>query len=227
MIKKRNHRKLGKERLNALSEGVYAVVMTLMLLSIIDDVTRPEFNIDHLTENLRDLWPKFVAFFISFFVVSSLWIADNVALDDVTHVDVRYLWLKIVNLLAVILLGFSATLLGEHPDHWLVEVIYGLNMIMLYLWAWLSVRYALKNGLMERRNDNENLLIGIRMRVLTAVAGYGLATCLSIWNPLFSFKLFMLIAFVFSAVTLFSSFEWAPPTEEDDHPASRARMTHR
>lgn len=154
-------------------------------------------------------------------MVSALWIADNVLLDDVTHVDVRYLWLKIVNLLAVTLLGFSATLLGEHPDHWLVEVIYGLNMIMLYLWAWLSVRYALRNGLMERRSDNENLLIGIRMRVWTAVAGYGLAACLSIWNPLLSFNLFMLIAFAFSAHTLFSSFEWAPPTEGDDHLASR------
>lgn len=214
--KNRNHRKLGKERLNALSEGVYAVVMTLMLLSVIDDVTRPEFDIHHLIESLRDLWPKFVAFFISFFVVGALWIGDNVLLDDLTHVDVRYLWLKMFNLLAVTLLGFSATLLGEHPDHWLVEVIYGLNMIALYMWTWLSLRYALRNGLMERRLDNENLLIGIKFRVWTAVAVYGMATCLSIWSPLLSFNMFMLIAFIFSAATLFSSFEWAPATEEEN-----------
>ena len=104
MKKNRSHRRLGKERLNALSEGVYAVVMTLMLLSVIDDVTAPNFDINHLVENLRELWPKFLAFFISFFVVGALWIGDNVLLDDVTHVDVRYLWLKMGNLLAVTLL---------------------------------------------------------------------------------------------------------------------------
>lgn len=213
--KNRNHRKLGKERLNALSEGVYAVVMTLMLLSVIDDVTRPGFDIHHLVENLRDLWPKFVAFFISFFVVGAIWIGDNVLLDDVTHVDVRYLWIKMSNLLAVTLLGFSATLLGEHPDHWLVEMIYGLNMSFLYLGIWLSVRYALRNGLMERRQDNENLLRGIRLRVLIAVSGYGLATILSFWNPLYSFRLFMLIPFIFSVASLFSSYEWLPATEEE------------
>ena len=214
--KKRNHRKLGKERLNALSEGVYAVVMTLMLLSVIEDVTASGVNINELPAILRELWPKFMAFFISFFVVGALWIGDNVLLDDVTHVDVRYLWIKMGNLLAVTLLGFSATLLGEHPDHWLVEVIYGLNMSVLYLCTWLSVRYALRNGLMERREDNENLLKGIRLRVVTAVTGYMLATIPSFWDPMYSFRLFMLIAIIFSLATLFSSFEWAPSVEEEE-----------
>ena len=216
MKKNRSHRRLGKERLNALSEGVYAVVMTLMLLSVIDDVTAPNFDINHLVENLRELWPKFLAFFISFFVVGALWIGDNVLLDDVTHVDVRYLWLKMGNLLAVTLLGFSATLLGEHPRHWLVETIYGLNMASLYFGSWLTVRYALRNGLMERRIDNENLLRGIRLRVWIAMGLYGLGALLSIWNPLYSFTLFMLIAVALSASTLISSYEWAPATQDDD-----------
>lgn len=213
--KKRNHRKLGKERLNALSEGVYAVVMTLMLLSVIEDVTAQGVNIRDLPGILVDLWPKFMAFFISFFVVGALWIADNVLLDDVTHVDVRYLWLKMGHLLAVTLLGFSATLLGEHPDHWLVEIIYGLNMCAMYLNIWLSVRYALRNGLMERRQDNENLLKAIRLRVMVAVTGYAIATMVSFWNPRYGFNLFMLLATFFSVTMLFSSYEWAPPAEEE------------
>ncbi len=212
----RQRRKLGKERLNALTEGVFAVVMTLMLLSVIDDIAGPGLDINHLPEILRDLWPKFAAFFISFFVAGSLWISDNVLLHDVTHVDVRYLYLKVGNLLAVTLLGFSATLLGEHREHWLVEVIYGLNMIVLYLGIWLSVRYALRNGLMERRPDNENLLRSIRRRVLIAVVGLSVATLLSIWNPLYSFRLFMLMAVVFSISSLLFSYEWAPSTEEGD-----------
>ncbi len=215
-MKHRQRRELGKERLNALTEGVYAVVMTLMLLSVIDDISAPGIDITHLPEIIRDLWPKFAAFFISFFVAGSLWIGDNVILDDVTHVDVRFLYLKVGTLLAVTLLGFSATLLGEHRENWLVEVIYGLNMIVLYLGTWLSVRYAIRNGLMERRADNENLLRSIRRRVLNAVSGCTIAMTLSIWNPIYSFRLFMLMALFFSVSSLFSSYEWAVSTDEDD-----------
>lgn len=210
----RQRRKLGKERLNALTEGVYAVVMTLMLLSVIDDIAEPGIDISHLPEIIRDLWPKFVAFFISFFVAGSLWIGDNVLLDDITHVDVRFLYLKLGNLLAVTLLGFSATLLGEHRESWLVEVIYGLNMIAMYLGTWLSVHYALHNGLMERRPDNVNLLDSIRRRVLIAVFGLTVATLLSFWNPLYSFRLFMLLAVSFSISSLLFSYEWATINEE-------------
>lgn len=212
----RQRRKLGKERLNALTEGVYAVVMTLMLLSIIDEIVDPGIDMNHLPEIIGGLWPKFVAFLISFFVAGSLWIGDNVLLDDVTHVDVRYLYIKVGNLLAVTLLGFSATLLGEHRENWLVEVIYGLNMIAMYLGIWLSVHYALRNGLMERRPDNENLLHGIRRRVLVAVFGFTVATLLAFWNPLYSFRLFMLMAFLFSISSLFFSFEWATLRESDE-----------
>ena len=215
-MKHRQRRELGKERLNALTEGVYAVVMTLMLLSVIDDISAPGIDITHLPEIIRDLWPKFAAFFISFFVAGSLWISDNVMLDDVTHVDVRFLYLKVGTLLAVTLLGFSATLLGEHRENWLVEVIYGLNMIVLYLGTWLSVRYAIRNGLMERRADNENLLRSIRRRVLIAVSGFTIAMTLSIWNPIYSFRLFMLMALFFSVSSLFSSYEWAVSTDEND-----------
>jgi uncharacterized membrane protein len=215
-MKHKTRRKLGKERLNALTEGVYAVVMTLMLLSVIEDIEAPGIDINHLPEILRELWPKFAAFFISFFVAGSLWIGDNVILDDVTHVDVRFLYLKMGNLLAVTLLGFSATLLGEHPQHWLVEVLYGLNMIVMYLGVWLSVRYALRNGLMERRQDNENLLQGIRRRMLIAAFGFTAATLLAFLNPLYSFRLFIVLGLFFSISSMFSSYEWAIATDEEN-----------
>ena len=215
-MKQRTRRKLGKERLNALTEGVYAVVMTLMLLSVIEDIEAPGIDINHLPEILRDLWPKFAAFFISFFVAGSLWIGDNVVLDDLAHVDVRFLYLKVGTLLSVTLLGFSGTLLGEHPEHWLVEVLYGLNMIIMYLGTWLTVHYALHNGLIEQRPDNANLLHSIRRRVLIAVFGLSVATLLSFWNPIYSFRLFMLLAVSFSISSLLFSFEWATINEEDN-----------
>jgi len=54
----KTHRKLGKERLNALTEGVYAVVMTLMLLSVIEDIQAPGIDINHLPEILVTFGPS-------------------------------------------------------------------------------------------------------------------------------------------------------------------------
>ena len=65
-------RMLSKERMVALSEGVFAVVMTLMLLSVIDEIDSPSFDVDRLGATLVGLWPKFTAFFISFFIVEVL-----------------------------------------------------------------------------------------------------------------------------------------------------------
>ena len=213
--KPRKPRQLGKERLNALSEGVFAVVMTLMLLSVIDDVTSEAFDVHHIARSLVTLWPKFVAFFISFFVVGALWIGDNVLLDDIRYVDVRYLWIKLLYLLTVTFMGFSATLIGEHPDHWLVESLYGLNMLAAYLTTWWSFRYAVKTGLMEKRMDNQVLLKLIWLRVWVGIAAYSIGPFFSIWNPMWSFVYFMALAVAFALVMLFSSFEWAPTADEE------------
>jgi uncharacterized membrane protein len=215
MNKTKQLRPLGKERLNALSEGVFAVVMTLMLLSVIDEITTPEFDIHHLNESLQALWPKFSAFFISFFVVGALWIGDNVMLDDISFVDVRFLWIKMLHLLTITFLGFSTTLFGEHPEQWQVETLYGFNMVALYLSTGLGFRYAVLNGLMERREDNRNLLRGMWTRILIGVGAYALGPVFSVWNPMYSFYYFILLAGLFSGFMMFSSFEWLPVSDEN------------
>jgi hypothetical protein len=59
-----------------------------------------------------------------------------------------------------------------------------------------------------------NLLDSIRRRVLIAVFGLTVATLLSFWNPLYSFRLFMLMAVSFSISSLLFSYEWATINEE-------------
>jgi hypothetical protein len=68
---------------------------------------------------------------------------------------------------------------------------------------------------MERRQDNENLLQGIRRRMLIAAFGFTAATLLAFLNPLYSFRLFIVLGLFFSISSMFSSYEWAIATDEE------------
>lgn len=218
-------RTLGKERLVALSEGVFAVVMTLMLLSVIDEVDSPNFDVDHLAATLVSLWPKFTAFFISFFIVGSNWVSDNVILGAVRHVDIRYLWWKLFYLLAITFLGFSTTLIGEHPDHWLVELIYGGNMLLVYLTSWLAWRYAIGAGLVAHDTSDQALLDAVWRRIRIGLIAHGIGPFFSLINPMLSFVYFMLLGCSLIFTQIYSAFEWAPVLDAAGHQPSSGHGT--
>lgn len=212
----------------ALSEGVYAVVMTLMLLSVIDEIDGPDFDIDHPAATMLALWPKFVAFFISYFIVGANWVSDNVIVSAVRHVDIHYLWWKLFNLLAVTFLGFSTTLIGEHPDHWVVETIFGVNMLLVYLTSWLTWRHAINASLVAHETTDQQLLDYIWERIRIGLVAHAIGPLFCLIDPMVSFVYFMFLGAAKIAIQTFSSFEWAPVLDAEahvhaGHPADPAR----
>lgn len=208
---------MSADRLNGLTEGVFAVVLTLMLLRLIDQVTSNDFNANDMGGSLLVLWPSFVAYFISFFVVGAGWIASNI--HDVRHVDLPYLWIRTVYLLTITFLGFSATLIGEYPQHWQSEVLFGLNMLSMYVLAWWSLRYAITHGLVENDTEMREVVDNTGMLVVASMLAYAMGPILSIWNPMWSFVYFMAVAVILAvAMTFGSVFERAPAPDADRRP---------
>jgi uncharacterized membrane protein len=208
---------MSADRLNGLTEGVFAVVLTLMLLRLIDQVTSQGFNPDDMGGSLLVLWPNFVAYFISFFVVGATWIASN--LHEVRRVDLPYLWIRTVYLLAVTFISFSATLIGEYPRHWESEVLYGVNMLATYITAWWSMRYATTHGLVKDDADNREVVDNSAKFVVAAMLAYAVGPILSIWNPMWSFIYFMAVAVILAvAMTFGAVFERAPAPDRDQRP---------
>ncbi len=213
----RRRRTLGKERIVALSEGVYAVVMTLMLLAVIDVIDGPDFDIDRPGATMQALWPKFAAFFVSYFIVGANWVSDNVIVNAIKHVDIHYLWWKLFNLLAVTFLGFSTTLLGEHPDHWLVETIFGVNMLLVYLTSWLAWRHVITVGLVAHESTDQALLDEIWKRIRLGLFFHAIGPFFSLIDPMISFVYFMFLGLAKILSQAFSTFEWAPVLDAEAH----------
>jgi uncharacterized membrane protein len=117
---------MSKTRLEAFSDGVFAIVITLLILDVHIPQDQP------LT--LASLWsagPHLLAFVLSFVIVGLYWVAHHSMLHFVKQVDRPLLWLNLALLLIIVFVPFPTALLGQHPDNLLAVTLYGVNLMLV------------------------------------------------------------------------------------------------
>lgn len=115
-------------RLLALSDGVFAISLTLLVLDI-----RVPAGVAALSDALVDLWPKLLSYVISFAVIGIFWMAHHRAFRDLVGHDTTLLWLNTLFLLCIGFLPFPVSLLGEYGNERLAVVVYALAMMVTSL----------------------------------------------------------------------------------------------
>ena len=101
---------MDRSRLEAFSDGVFAVAITLLALNI--TVAGPGHGT--LIHQLGSHWPAFVAYLISFFTIGIIWVNHHSLLKSVKSVDRTLLYLNLVLLLFVVLIPFSTATAAEY-----------------------------------------------------------------------------------------------------------------
>jgi uncharacterized membrane protein len=115
-------------RVLALSDGVFAIIITLLVL----DVHLPELTEGYsLNEALREIRPSFTAFVISFIVAGMYWVGHRDLFGLIRRTDRGLVWLNILYLLPLCLLPFGASLLGRYEDDPVALRIYGLVLVSI------------------------------------------------------------------------------------------------
>jgi len=103
-----------RSRLEALTDGVFAFAMTLLVVNIeLPDGFDPKTNQEFLSR-LADLSDTFVAYVITFFVLVSFWFARAQADDEPETASVAYTWATLLHLLSVTFLPFSMLAVGRY-----------------------------------------------------------------------------------------------------------------
>ena len=184
----------GINRLETLTDGVFSIVMTLMVFNI---SLPKDATITNLRQELLDLWPSFVAFAISFGMSGIYWSANHNMFRFVRRSSHELIWLTILFLAFVSLLPFSTGLLARFHDDVTALVFYGGNLELIglsLLWIW-------SHSIRTRRLTDPNLPEAIirfgQSRILTGIVGYGIATGLAFWNTTASLAVFLLIPMLF------------------------------
>jgi uncharacterized membrane protein len=132
-----------KNRLEAFSDGVFAIAITLLVLEI--DV--PEAAEGGLWSALLDQWPSYAAYLVSFAVIGIIWVNHHRATRPVARVDTTLLFLTLLLLLFVAVLPFPTALLAEyilHPaDADVAAAVYSATMLGMAVafnlqWRWIA-----------------------------------------------------------------------------------------
>ena len=129
-------------RLEAFSDGVFAIAITLLIL----DIKVPEVHHD-LAHALWHQWPNYAAFLISFMVIGIMWVNHHAMLVPVARVDRPLLFLNLGLLLTVVVIPFPTSLFARYvragADSHVAAAVYGAVMLTAAIffntiWWWIS-----------------------------------------------------------------------------------------
>ena len=131
-------------RVEAFSDGVFAIAITLLVL----DIRIEPSDYAHLTDALLDEWPAYLAYITSFLTVGSVWLAHHNLFTRLRYVDPVLLRLNLLLLMAAAFLPFPTGVLAqaihESDDAERTAIIlYGATALVIELLLRASVRYAL------------------------------------------------------------------------------------
>jgi TMEM175 potassium channel family protein len=102
---------MDRSRLEAFSDGVFAVAITLLALDL--TVAGPA-GPGSLTDQLHEKWPAFLAYLISFFMIGIVWVNHHVLVRSIIKVDRTLLFLNLVLLLFVVLIPFATAIVADY-----------------------------------------------------------------------------------------------------------------
>ena len=117
---------MSKHRLESFSDGVFAIVITLLILNVHLDRQR-----ELTLKALGELTPDIVAFVLSFVIVGVYWVSHHNMLHMIRAVDRRLLWLNLLLLLAIVFIPFPAGLLGQQLWNPIAVATYGVNLMVV------------------------------------------------------------------------------------------------
>jgi uncharacterized membrane protein len=135
MSLKMEDRTLSPARLEAISDGIIAVIITIMVLDL-----RPPAQPSGV--GLMSLAPRFAAYMVSYAFIATFWVNHRHAFADLRRVSEAALWSNIVFLFTLSLIPFSTAWVGDSGAAAFPTAIYAVVMLLnglAYFWLTLSI----------------------------------------------------------------------------------------
>jgi uncharacterized membrane protein len=191
-----------KGRLEALSDGVFAVAITLLALDL--GIPATSHSQQHLLDAIGDEWPAYLGYVVSFATIGALWLGHNAITDYLERANVTLLRLNLLVLLFVSFLPFPTRLLAEYVSKDTAErvaaTVYGLSLLASSAVLSLFWRYARHAGLVRPGASDEEITV-LTHRLSPSLIGYGVLIVIGLFVPVaavigyFLVALYLLIPF--------------------------------
>jgi TMEM175 potassium channel family protein len=177
---------MGKDRLTAFSDGVIAIIITIMVL---------EMHVPHGSDAaaLAAAVPSFLSYVLSFIYVGIYWNNHHHLLHTVTHVDGLILWANLDLLFWLSLIPVATAWLGQNPSAPMPTAVYGVMLLMP------AIAYVLLQWAIIHRHGKRSVLaeaLGADLKGKLSPILYVAGIALAFVYPWLSIVLYVLVAII-------------------------------
>lgn len=179
-------------RLAGLSDGIFAVAMTLLVLTLAVPAAQEVKNDADLGQALVKLLPSVVTYFMSFLTLGIFWVGQQTQLNHFVRADRHLSWLNLAFLAAVALMPFSTELLAEFITFRTALLLYWGNVVLLGFVLYGCWTYASRAGLV-REGTAVEVSGAIKRRIVVGQTLYAFGVALSVINTYWSIGFIVLV----------------------------------
>jgi uncharacterized membrane protein len=194
-------------RIEALSDGVFAVAMTLLVLDLHAPVAAAIHSERDLWHALLALSPRLLTYLMSFMTLGIFWIGQQTQHDHLARSDRSYAWINIVFLMAVSLVPFSTALLAEFIEYRIALLIYWANLLVLGALIGGLLYRARHFGLLKADLPPDYYMAVVR-RVVLAQALYAFGAMLCVFSTWWSIGFIVAMQLIYATAPRLKPFSW-------------------
>lgn len=182
----------GTSRVEAFSDGVFAIVVTLLVLEIRVPHLPEGFSSQTVVTELFHMSPKFISFALSFLVVAIFWVNHHQLLHSMEKTDRSFLWYNNFLLFWISFIPFPTAFIGEYPLGMIPVMFYGTILFMAAFSFNIMLRHVVKSNLFYSTVSKEVIRQSIKKGKLGPVV-YFISVIVAFISVYISLAVFVLV----------------------------------
>jgi uncharacterized membrane protein len=180
------------ERLAALSDGVFAVAMTLLVLDLHAPAVEAIHSERDLLHALVPLAPRLLVYLLSFMTLGIFWVGQEVQLGRLARSSRDLTWTHLFFLVSVTLMPFSTALMAEFIHFRVALLLYWLNIVLIGVLMSATWRCVGGSSLLKH-DEPPDTVQAVQRRIVIAQALYAMGALLCVFNAYWSIGFIVLV----------------------------------
>ncbi len=191
-----------KSRIEALTDGVYAIAMTLLALNLTIPQLIEEMNEVRIGEILSGMMLQLDDYILSFMLLAIFWIIQNEQMHYIRKTDRSLIWIQIFSLIFIVLIPVTTSLIAFYGNFQICDVIFETNILiigLIFLAGWFYIK---GNPHLTHEAADKATIDKLKIRPLLIVVFSVIALLVSFLMPGWSTSLYFLLPVLFLQSTL-------------------------
>lgn len=202
---------LKTSRIEALSDGIFAVAMTILIIGF-EILLSPQKGVSEagLIAALLKLWPDLLHYIEGFIILGAFWIEHHYQFHFIQRTNSTLLFINIIGLMFIVLIPFSTCVAGDYSNTraaaWLLEINLLITGLVFYL-HWL---YATTGRRLVAPNLDRRIIVFYARRNLLVPLVSVAALIVSWFQPRWGPVLYLMVPFILIYYTITGTLHRAP-----------------